>query len=266
MSHQHHKKKKNKSSKNPFQELVFNILIPTLILNKGAKYLGPNGPMLSLILALLFPLCYSIYDFYKQKSINFFGVVGFISIVATGGLALMKAEGSTMVWKETIFPLTLGLIVLITAFKGKPLLSAFILNPQIMDTDLLHKKLQEHHLHPQFNKHLKFSTMLFSASFLFSALLNYILASRIFINIPTDLTEAMRSQKLNEQIANMTFWSWFVILIPSLIFLAVVMMYFFRGIKEMTGLELKDLMKDHPKEVTQGLDETSSKPTEEQQP
>ena len=53
--------------KSPLTELLINIVLPTLILNKGGEYLGENGSTKALILATLFPVIYAIYDYLKLK-------------------------------------------------------------------------------------------------------------------------------------------------------------------------------------------------------
>ena len=233
--------------KSPFYELMFNILIPTLILNYGTKYFGAKAAVPALVVALLIPLSYTVLDFYQQKKINIFGVFGFFNILMTGTLALLQAEGSVMVMKETLLPLTLGLIVLATSYTKKPLINALLLNPQIFRVDVLNERLEEKNQQSNFKQHLKKSNWLFAGSFLLSAALNYFLAFYIFKPIDPTVVGDARSEILNQQIAQMTSLSYAVILIPSFIFLAFVLWHLFHGIKKMTGLEMKELIKDQSK-------------------
>jgi len=229
--------------KNPLHELLYNIIIPTLILNYGGKYLGDKGAVWSLIIALLIPLIYSIYDFVVLKNVNFFGIIGFVSILATGSMALFQVEGNLMILKETLFPLVLGLIVFISAFGKKPFITTVLLNPQVLDVDKLNEKIASESSEGKLNEHLKKSTFLFACSFFLSALLNFYFASRIFIPIDPALDSMAKSQVINEQVAKMTSLGYVFILIPSMVFLILVFWYFFAGLKKMTGLEMKDLLK-----------------------
>ena len=233
-------KKKNST----FNELIYNILLPTLILNYGTKLLGNKYAVPVLIGALAFPLGFSIMDFYQKKKVNIFGVLGFISVLVTGGLALMHAEGSVMVLKETLFPLALGLIVLIAAYTKRPLLNEVLLNPQIFEQEKLEAKIAELGRHKEFMNHLKKSNIFFAGSFLVSALLNYVLAVSIFHPIDSSIVGDARSAVINEQVAKMNALSWAVIVIPSMAFLIFVLWYVFHGIKKITGLEMKELMRD----------------------
>ena len=60
--------------------LLFNIIVPTLILTKlsGDAYLGPRY---SIVIALAFPLSFGIYDFMKSRRANAFAILGFISVL-----------------------------------------------------------------------------------------------------------------------------------------------------------------------------------------
>lgn len=225
-----------------FNELIFTILVPTILLNYGTKKLGVEYSVHILIIALSFPLGYSIYDFYKKKKVNIFGVIGFISILVSGGLALMHAEGSVMVLKETLFPLALGLIALIAAYSKRPLLNEILLNPQLFDQEKLNSKVHELNKTKEFAKHLRLSNVLFAFSFLISAFLNYILSVSIFKPIDASIVGDARSAIINEQLAKMNGLSWPVIVIPSMVVLVGVIWFFFKGLNKLTGLEMKDLM------------------------
>lgn len=233
-----------KKKTSTFNELIYNILLPTVILNYGTKVLGDKYAVPVLIGALAFPLGFSIMDFYQKKKVNIFGVLGFISILMTGGLALMHAEGSVMVMKETLFPLVLGLIVLIAAYTKRPLLNEVLLNPQIFEQEKLEAKIAELGRQKEFMDHLKKSNVFFAGSFLVSALLNYALAVTIFHPIDASIIGDARGAIINEQVAKMNALSWAVIVIPSMAFLIFVLWYVFHGIKKITGLEMKDLMRE----------------------
>ncbi len=77
---------------NLWLNLVFNIVAPVLVLSKlsGAHALGPKG---GLVVALAFPLGYGGWDFAKRRKANFISVLGFTSVLLSGGLGLLKADG-----------------------------------------------------------------------------------------------------------------------------------------------------------------------------
>ena len=56
-------------------------------LRLGRHWLGPKW---GLIVALVFPLGYGVYDFVRRRKTNFISVLGFVSVLLSGGLGLMK--------------------------------------------------------------------------------------------------------------------------------------------------------------------------------
>ncbi|MFN8846373.1 MAG: VC0807 family protein [Bdellovibrionales bacterium] len=220
---------------NPWWNLIFNIALPILILNKGGEYIGPTK---ALILAILFPLAYGLHDLFKTKKINWISVLGLLNVALTGGFALSGKTGIWFAFKEAAFPLLIGVFVWASSFTKKPALGIFLLNPQAFQIDKMMATLDSQHKHQQFNKLVRRSTQYLSGSFLVSAGLNFGLAYKIFSPIDSTLAQAAQEQVLNEQIAEMTKWSFIVILIPSMVILLALILYFGKRFKAITGESL----------------------------
>ncbi|UOF01856.1 VC0807 family protein [Bdellovibrio reynosensis] len=227
---------------NGFLNLIFNIVLPVLILNKFSKFIGP---VWALLLALAFPLGYGAYDLIKRKKVNAFSALGLLNVLFTGGLALLGLNGFWFAVKEAAFPALVGCFVLGSAFTKKPFVEILFLNPSVMKVDLLEERLKERGKQVEFHQHMKKATMWLSASFAFSALLNFILARKIFTNIDPALPADTQSLQLNEQIAQMTTWSMAVIMVPSILFLLGIFWYLMHGIKTHAGLTTNELLKEN---------------------
>ncbi|MHB0918762.1 MAG: VC0807 family protein, partial [Thiobacillus sp.] len=67
---------------NPLLELLINIVIPSIILMKfsGEQDLGVVG---GLLVALAFPLGWGTFELIGRGKINFFSVLGLVSILLT---------------------------------------------------------------------------------------------------------------------------------------------------------------------------------------
>lgn len=230
---------KNQNAENPFLNILFNILLPVMILNKGSKIVGP---LWALVIALAFPIGYGAYDLFKRKKTNFISVLGLLNVGITGGLALSGLTGIWFAVKEAAFPAIIGLFVLGSAFTKKPFIETLFLNPSTIDIEKLESALAEKNSSTEFHGHLKTATMFLSLSFATSAILNFVLARRIFVDIDPLLDAAAQNDVLNQQIASMTSWSFVVIMVPSIILLLAIFWYLFRGIKKHTGLSVEDLM------------------------
>lgn len=218
---------------NAFLNLLFNIAIPILILNKLSVQLGP---LLALFLALAFPFGYGVWDYLKKRKMNFISILGLINVAFTGGLAVVGLTGFWFAVKEAAFPALVGIFVFASAYTNKPFIKALFLNPQLVNTEKLLQRLQEQQKESQFNALLKHTTQLLSLSFFMSALLNFLLARRIFLPMTDGMDSLAQATLLNDQIAEMTKWGMIVILLPSMLFLLGIFWYLIKGIEKLSGL------------------------------
>ena len=86
---------------NPLSNLLFNIALPAIVLMKLSKeeYLGPTW---GLILALAIPAVYFLYDLFKNGNRNFISILGFVSILLTGGIGLLELSPGIYAIKEAL--------------------------------------------------------------------------------------------------------------------------------------------------------------------
>jgi hypothetical protein len=166
-----------------------------------------------------------------------------LSVLITGGLALLKVDGIWFAVSEASLPAVLGLGVLASAFTSRPFVSSFILNESVTNTERIEARLTERGTAAAFKELLRHSTLLFSLSFFLSAVLNFFLARRIFLPIDPLLADDLKTQALNEQLAQMRYWSIFVIMIPMFLFGILVMWHLIRGIFKTTGLKVEEFMR-----------------------
>lgn len=231
----------NQTRENPLLNILFNIVIPIFLLNKGGKWFGARE---ALLIALAFPIFYGIYDYIQQRKTNYISLLGIMNVGFTGGFALLKLEGIWFAIKEASFPILVGSFVLFSAFTKSPFVKTLFLNPQLLKMDSISKSIAEKNSQFEFDSLLKRGTVLLSLSFVLSAILNFVLAYYIFTPIGLELSEEQRGEILNEQIAQMTQWSFIVIMIPSMLSLIAIMVYLFNQMKRITGLSNEDLLQN----------------------
>lgn len=223
---------------NSFLNLIFNVLVPIFTLNKLTDTLGP---MRALILALAFPLIYGLYDYFSRRKLNFVSILGLVNVLVTGGLAVLNLSGIWFAVKEAAFPALIGIFVMASAFTKKPFIQSMFLNPQVFNTSLLESQLAIKNTFSQFVLLMKQATFFLSLSFFFSALLNFVLAVKIFTPIETGLSQDEQGAILNGQIAEMTKWGMIVILIPSMIILMGIFYFVITRLTKLTGLKFDEL-------------------------
>jgi len=216
-----------KRPNNTFLELIFNIVIPSVILMKlsGSEYLGS---VYALIVALLFPIGYGVYDFIKNKSMNFISLLGFLSTLLTGGIGLFELDVEWLAIKEAAIPSAIGLVVLISGFWGKPLIAKILLNPMLFNLDLIYQTLSNKGNTETFKAKIQRANHLLSITFVFSA--KWIVVS------------PAGTEKFNEQLGEMTILSYPVIAIPSMIMLSAILFYVVKTMTKLTGLKWDQIL------------------------
>jgi len=215
--------------------LVCNIAIPTFILAKlsGSGALGATG---GLVVALAFPLGYGLWDFVRRRSANFVSIIGFTSVLLTGGLGLLEMDAFWFAVKEAAVPSIIGLAVLASMPTRRPLVKQFLYNEQMIDVARVDAALGEHGQRPAFARLLAQSSYWLAGSFALSAVLNFVLA-RHLLRSPTG-TEAF-----NAELARMNLLSWPVIVVPSLAVMMFVLWRLLNGIRRLSGLEFEEIFR-----------------------
>ncbi len=226
---------------NSFSHILFSILIPVLILNKGHKY-GLDAK-LSVVAALSFPLFFTLKSLIQSRKVDFVSLLGLLNVVFSGALTLLTLGGIWFALKEAAFPLLIGCFVLGSSFTSSPFFQSLFLNPKTFDIEKVEAKLDDESKKKDFLVLMKKLTQLLSVSFLISALLNFFLALYIFTPLAETLNEVQKQELLNEQLSQMTLYSLGVILVPSMIFLGALLFYSFKKINDLTGLSAEDLLK-----------------------
>lgn len=216
--------------------LLLNIVIPSVILSKFSndEYLGVTT---GVVVALAFPLLYGLYDFWQMRKINFFSILGFISVLLTGGISLLQLDPQYIAIKEAAIPGLFGLVTLISIRTRFPLVRTFIYNDKILQVDKINSALNQNNTHTQFEKVLHNATLLIAASFFLSSFLNYVLAKIIMVS-PAGTAE------FNAELGKMTALSYPVIALPMMIILMGTLFYIFKNIKKLTGLTLEEVVND----------------------
>lgn len=225
----------------PLVDLLVSIILPSVILMKlsGTEDLGASG---ALIVALAFPVSWGLFELVKYKKFNVIAVLGLISVLLTGGIGLLKLDPQWLAIKEAAIPGMMGIAVLISTVTRYPLIKTLLYNPNLMNVKKIQKSLTSQSSEKIFEKRLLNATYWLSATFLFSATMNYILAKWI-------VTSPSGSAAFNEELGQMTLISYPVIAIPSTIMMMTIMYYLWRTIHEMTGLKIEEIL------VTPGLKE-----------
>ena len=202
---------KKPSTSSLFIELGICIILPTIVLK---KFSGEDslGPAVAVICALSIPLAYGLRSMLKEKKFGLVPILGFISILLTGGIALLELDPKYIAIKEASIPLAFGIATLISLHTPYPLVKTFIYNDRILQIDKVDNALSAASKRDAFDLALKNATYILAGSFLLSAILNYGLAKYI-------VTSPAGTPDFNDQLGTMNLLSYPVIALPSTIIL-----------------------------------------------
>lgn len=227
------------SNQSSFSNIIFNIFIPVMILNKGHK-IGLT-PVQALLIALSFPLCFGLYSLIKEKKMNYIALLGLANILFSGILTILALGGIWFAVKEALFPLLIGAFVLASSFSKKPFFKTMFLNPAAFNVTKINEQLDSKEKQTDFDNLMKTSTQLLSISFLVSAALNFILSLFIFKPLTESLSTTEKQELLNQQLSQMTMYSMPVILVPMMLFVGGILYFAFRKTTKITGLPMDEL-------------------------
>lgn len=218
---------------NPFSDLIFNIIIPSVVLMKlsGDEYLGSVG---ALVVALAFPIIFGGYELIRYKKFNFISLLGFVSVLLTGGIGLLELDTKWLAIKEAFIPGLIGLGVFISTFTKYPVVSKLLLNEKVLNLPTIKERLAETNQQAKFDRCLMQSNYLFASTFVFSSVMNYILATMI-------VTSPAGTASFNEELGRLTLMSYPVIAIPSMLMMMGIFYFVWRQIRQMTQLETEQI-------------------------
>ncbi|HEU5078060.1 MAG TPA: VC0807 family protein [Opitutaceae bacterium] len=230
-----------KRPENLVVNLICNIAIPTVILMKFSsdKWLGP---VWGLIVALIFPLGYGLWDFIQRRETNLFSIIGFFSVLLSGGLGLLKVGGIWFAIKDAAVPLVMGAAVLVSLKTKKPLVRTVLLNDQILDVPRVETALAERGQWPAFEKLLVNASLGLAASFVLVAVLHFALVFHILKSPPG-------TPEFNAELGRVHGLSLVVVGIPSMLSLMLVLWRVVSRLEALSGLTGDEIFKgEKPKE------------------
>ena len=222
----------------PLIDILVSIVIPSLVLMKfsGEDNLGASG---ALITALAFPLAWGLYELIRFNIRNYIALLGLISVLLTGSIGLLQLDTQWLAVKEAAIPGLIGVVVLISARLGYPLIKTLLYNPKVLDTERISRILDERGFARLFEIRLLNATYMLSGTFFFSALMNYLLATWIVIS-------PAGSEAFNEELGRLTLVSYPVIVIPSMLMMFAIFYFLWRSIHGLTDLKLEEIMASAP--------------------
>jgi hypothetical protein len=213
--------------------LALNIALPAVILLRLSDE-SRLGPVPALMLALAFPIGFGMYDLVWRGQYNAFSVLGLLGVALTGGIGILQLDAGWVAVKEASVPLLLGAAVIISRATPYPLVSTLL--AAAINFDRVNEALHERGTVGMFERRMKVVTYLVAGSFLLSAALNYVLARLV-------VTSEVGTVSFNEELGRLTYLSYPIIALPSLLVLWCAVVWLVLGIHEWSGLTVRQIFR-----------------------
>lgn len=215
--------------------LICNIAVPTYVLTALSKE-DRLGPLWGLLIAVAFPTGYGIYDFIRRRKANVISIIGFTSVLLTGGLGLMQVGGMGFAIKEAVMPLLIGAAVMASVRSRTPLIRELFYNEQLIDLARVDAALAARSNGPAFDQLLTRVSLWLGAGFVLSAVLNFSLATYLLRSPPG-------TPEFNAELGRMHLLSWPVIVVPGMIIMMLIFWRLIVGLRHLTGLTTDEIFR-----------------------
>jgi intracellular septation protein A len=120
--------------------LLITIIAPTVILSQLSSD-DALGQVRSVIVAFALPLGYGIWDRYVRRDWDLLAGLGMLSVLLTGGIALLELPAQYLVIKEAAIPLLIGIIVAISILMGQSLIDKLLWT--VIDQETLNSRVSD---------------------------------------------------------------------------------------------------------------------------
>jgi hypothetical protein len=220
---------------NPLVELLLTIVLPSLVLDQLSKP-SSLGPFWALVVSLMFPVGFGAWCLWKKTGWNVFSVLGFVTILLSGSLGLLKLDAFWFAVKESAMPIMLGLAFPLSHRFGRPLINALIMQPHLLNVKLLNDSLTDGTKRNLFNAALFRASCGMGVGMIGSAVGNFFLALWLLSG------KVPGSEDFVKGIGKLNWMGLLVVGVPMMVVILFVFMWLLGRIGKITGLERDDLM------------------------
>lgn len=221
-----------KPEKKGMMNLLLNLVIPFIILAYFSKeeYLGEKT---GLVIALMFPTIYFIYDWYTKKEINKISILSFVGLLIKGMIGLLNLPREYVAIERAAIPSLIAIALLVTSKTSGSLFKKMIFNKEIFDVDKIEASLKEDkNKEMEFDKTMKTSSYLVACSFFVSGIINYFVTQHFMSDLSLSYPEAL---------ANVMKWSLPINTVPCMAMMMFALWYLLKKLSTITGIETDSL-------------------------
>lgn len=220
---------------NALVDLILTVVLPSLVLDQlsDPARLGPTG---ALVAALMFPVAFAGWCWWKRSGWNLFSIIGFVTVLLSGGLGLLKLDAFWFALKESAVPLALGAAFPLSHRFGKSLLTALVMQPHLINLRAVTTALDTPERNAAYEDALHRGSWSIGLAMIGSSAGNFFLAYRLLQGKEPGGEAFVRG------IGTLNWASVLVIGVPLCAVMLLAFVWLIRRIQSITGLERADLM------------------------
>lgn len=217
---------------NPVNFLI-NIAIPVMIL---LNLSSPSrlGPLPAVLLAVGIPLTWGLVEFIRHRRMEPSSVLGFLSVLATGVIAVFELDPRFIALKEAAIPFGFALVLLISNQTKFPI--STLLADMVLRRDRVRTAVDEQDAKPAYHQHLVRIGTIWATIMVLSGTIKFLLGI-IIVQSPAG-TEAFNHELARYELWQLpTSFSLTGVLILSLIW------YIANGTSAITGQDPAEILR-----------------------
>ncbi len=157
-------------------KLAINIALPVVILLalSDDRFLGP---LPALLLAIGIPAVYGTWDLLRRRKVDASAMLGILSVLLTGGIAVFELDSELFAVKEAIIPLGFAALLLVSNRTGFPIVQ--LLFDMVQRKDRVERAVHAADASTRYRAHIERSGVLWAGIMALSGVMKFALASLI---------------------------------------------------------------------------------------
>jgi hypothetical protein len=155
---------------------LLNIFLPIVIL---LTLSDPDrlGALPALLLAVGIPAAYGVWELLRSRTVNASSILGVVSVLLTGVIAVFELDTDLFAWKEAAIPVGFAAVLLVTNRMRFPVVK--LLFDMVQRRDTVETAVREQGQEAAYRAHIERSGTIWAGIMLLSGVLKFILSSII---------------------------------------------------------------------------------------
>jgi hypothetical protein len=212
---------------------LINIFLPVLILLTLSDD-DRLGPLNAVLLAVGIPAAYGFWELWRSRKIDTSAILGIVSVLLTGVIAVFELPTELFAWKEAIVPVGFAVILLISNRMSFPVVK--LLFDAVQRRERVERLVEEQGAGPDYRKHIERSGTLWAGIMLLSGIMKFALSSFV-------VTAAAGTQKFNTQLATYELVQIPTSMLVTMVLILSLIFYIAKGTGTIIGLQPSEVLR-----------------------